>query len=716
MLNILCITIAIYLFFMLMGWGVTRLILPASTRPYQLWLAPWLGLIITDISVVWFSRIGLETNRSIYLISLLGIGLLVLCKLRKVSLSLNLKKFDAILAFGSLLALFLALYPMVSVYQYPTTISLGNNDPVDYAILGDWLKSHGINQSPSRRLEHPSTALISALLAPGVRPGTWLLFGLIASLFNLQIYQIFSITLNILFALTPSLISVFTWVATTSYFAALIALTLSVLNVNLLFFNYHGFGAQVPAQGCLILAFFLLYMAEQSEESDNNYFFPLGLALSSLFTFYAEIVPFFLAPYALYVVLRLMQKRVQKIKLIKNLTLISAVTILIDPLSFWYGLQYTMSSSGALVGWPMPRWAFPVDMIGLLNIHSDTTQSFWLLVASLPIIGLIAIGINNLSNKTLWLSLLIFTLAVLLWLSFVRGYSYGYYKAIGFLTFAVIIYFSTGLASIVRRYSYLFGEIRLQFGTICLILLLSTLAVLPTFQAMINNHLSVTPELRELAEVSKIAKNRKIFLDLYIHWDEMWAVNFLGKSRIAFLDVGRPSRYADNTNLSSSVESGGLYLTRNWYEGFIDTDELLWQNATYSLLLPGGKKKINIRLGKNWWFFENWWGDTSASKSFRWMNQDAHIEIENKQSQELAGTLKIKFIPILPKTTVDVYLNNYLIKTIQVKNDPQFYSISCQLKVGDSQLRFHVKEGVIKPPGDFREIALGVNAIRFVSN
>jgi hypothetical protein len=56
--NILGITIDIYLFFMLMGWGMTRLILPASTEPYQLWLAPWFGLIVADISTVWLSRLG----------------------------------------------------------------------------------------------------------------------------------------------------------------------------------------------------------------------------------------------------------------------------------------------------------------------------------------------------------------------------------------------------------------------------------------------------------------------------------------------------------------------------------------------------------------------------------------------------------------------------------------------------------------------------------
>lgn len=311
MLISLLLAAGIYFFFLLMGWGATRLILPESTRSYQFWIAPWFGLIVADISVVWLSRLGMGTNWSIYLVTLLGIGLLVFCKFFNVSLSMPLQKFDAIIALGSLLALFLALSPLLAINPEPTTISLRNHDPIIYATTGDFLKLHGINQRPKIDLEYPSTLMISAALEPGHRPGCWLVLGLIASLFQLKTYEIFTISLSVFFALTPSLITIFTWVLAKHYLGAIIALTLSVFNVNLLYFNYHGFASQVLAQGCMILVFLWIYLGERGDEPDKSYLLPFGVTLSSLFTLYPEMGVFCIVQVVFYMAFKLIQKNNQ---------------------------------------------------------------------------------------------------------------------------------------------------------------------------------------------------------------------------------------------------------------------------------------------------------------------------------------------------------------------------------------------------------------------
>lgn len=719
MLSIIGMTVAIYLFFMLMGWGATRLILPESTRPYQFWVAPWFGLIVADISVVWLSRLGLGTDRNIFFVSLLGVSLLVLCKLRKVPLSVPFQQFDGIIALGTLVAFFLALSPLFATNPAPTTISLGNGDAATHALVADFLRDHSINQPPQVNPEYPWTDGVSTMLAPGVRPGYWLVLGLLASLFNLPTYKIFTLTLGVFFALTPPLITIFTWVVTKRCFPAMIALTLSVLNVNLLYFNYHGFGTQVLAQGCMILAFLCLYLAERGDDPYNPYLLPLGLSFSSLFTLYAEMSVFFLVPLALYVALKLIHKSVHKLIFIRNLALVFAVTVLIDPLGFWNGIKYALLASKQQVGWDMPRWASPVDMVGLLSIHSGQTYpNFLLLVASLVVLIIMAFGFYHLDNKSLGLSLLIYGLAILLWLRLGRGFSYGYYKAIGYLTFAIIISFSVGLASLVTGRSYRFSENRLQFVTLCSVGLFSAMAVWPTFHTMMIRHLRVTPELANLSEVPKIAKERKVYVDTYSVWEQLWSINFLSESPISWMYID-PYNPSLSYKMSSVIEKGGLWLTRNWDEGFINTDKLLWKNAVYSLIAIGEKKitigenKISVRVGKNWWNLDKWWGEKSESKAFRWMNQDATLQIENEGSKPVKAALRAKFVPLLPKTTVDVYLNSALIKTFKVESGFKFYSISCPLKPGDNQLRFHVREGAIHPGGDPRKIALGVNAIRF---
>lgn len=729
MLNIVWVTIAIYLFFIFMGWGITRLILQNNTRSYQFWLFPWFGLILAEISALWCSRLGLGTDQSIYLVSLLGASFLILCKFLKVPLSVPFQRFDGIIAFGSLISLFLALSPLFAV-ENPTltTISLGNGDAPVYAQLADFLRNHSINQPPPVSPDHPFTAMISAMLEPGVRPGCWLVFALLASLFNLAAYKIFTLFIGVFFALTPSLITIFTLEVNECSFAAIIALTLSVLNVNLLFFNYHGFGAQVLGQGCLILAFFWFYLIEKLDSGDINYYYllPLGLSISSLFSLYPEMGIFFLVPIIFYISFNLIQKTAHKRSIIKNFALIFAVTLLIDPLGFWNGLRYALLASKLPVGWDMPRWAFPVDMVGLLSIHSGHYSNFLLIVSSLPILGIIALGLSRWHNRTLALSIFAFGIVILVWLSVVRKFSYGYYKATGFLMFAIIIAFSVGLVwsinliiiAIGRRFQ--FSESSYQLSALYIVGLFSAMAICPTFHQMLAGHLRVTPELANLTEVPKVAKDRKVYVDTSHVWEQLWAINFLRESPITFLNIN-PYNPQISYNISSAMKKGGLWLTRNWAEDFINTDELLWQNNAYSLVAVDEQKiavdenKISIRFGENWWGLDKWWGETSDSKAFRWVNQDATLQMDNEGLKPTTIVMKLKLVPILPKTTLDVYLNNKLVETVEVDKLPRFYPIHCPLKSGNNQVRLHVREGAIHPGGDPRKIALGVNAIRFTS-
>ncbi|MGB5962254.1 MAG: hypothetical protein WBG73_16420 [Coleofasciculaceae cyanobacterium] len=711
MFTTIALTIEIYLFFLLMGWGATRLILPESTRPYQFWIAPWFGLIVADISVVWCSRLGLATNQSVYLVILLGIGLLAICRFCKVPLSVSLQKFDAIIAVGSLIPLFLALYPLLAVSSDPTTISLENNDPAIYSIAADFLKSHSIQQRPDIVTEYPTTRVISDALIPGHRPGCWLILSLLASQFNLQTYQIFTLTIGVFYALTPPLITIFTWVVTRRYFAALIALTISILNVNFLYFNYQGFAGQIFAQGSFILAFLWLYLAERGDEPYKYYILPLALTISSLFTLYAEMGVFFILPVSLYVVLKCIHKSHQKLKIIKNFALVSAVAVLIDPKAVWQGIKLMIIWSSGKSGPFISRWAFPVDLVGFLSVHSDVTYSDLLLIISnLIIIGVMGFGLFRLDNKTLGISILTFGLTVSAWLGIIRQFTYGYYKATGFLIFAVIIVFSIGLASIVPRRIPQFSRYFIQFVILCFVGVFCVMASLPMFQTMVAKHLRVTPELINLSEVSVVAKKEVLYLGTSSFWEQFWAINFLDGNPIVFTTL---DPYFPLKKVSYTMGKNGFVLIPNKQDEFIlNTDEIPWKNKDY-LLTP--IDKIIVKKGKNWWKIDNWWLDKSDSKIFHWLNQDATLEIENKWKQLVPIRLSLKLVPIQSKTTVDVYLNNNVVETIRLKDVAKFYPVSGNFKPGNNEMRFHVREGAIQPPGDTRQITFGINAIRFAT-
>jgi hypothetical protein len=489
--------------------------------------------------------------------------------------------------------------------------------------------------------------------------------------------------------------------------------------INLLYFNYHGFAAQILGQGCLIIAFLFLYLSEYKVKSNlTNYIIIIGLTVSALFTIYPEITPFLIIPSALYVAFILIKNNRNRINLIKKVGLIAVVTVLIDPLGFWYGFQYAWLASSQPVGWSMPRWSWPIDMVGLLNIHSDTTQSFWLFIASIPVISLLALGITQLKNKPFWLSILVFTLGILVWLRLFRHYSYGYYKTIGFSSFFIILTFASGLAaftfeSVIQK----FKKPLFHYVIVSLFILINAIAVLPTFKQILINNLSVTPELVELSKLSSWVQEKKVFVEMNHHWDESWATIFLNQAGIStgLVNQNRGTRFFGHDYLFSEVEKGGLYITQNWHDGFINTDKLIWGNGIYSLIkseqFNPESKTITVQIGENWWALERWMVESAKSQVFRWMNQDATLKIENKFSHQTPVRLTIKFIPILPKTTVNVYLNDSIIETIDMVDSPKIYSIDFLLRSGNNKVRFHVREGIVIPPGDHRKLALGANFI-----
>jgi hypothetical protein len=125
------------------------------------------------------------------------------------------------------------------------------------------------------------------------RPGTYLLISLLAGLFHLLTYEILTVLLAVVLALTPPVVGIFVEVASGNRLAALIALLMSALSVNQLYFFYHGFAGQIFGEGCLVIAFTLLWKAESDQKHWSSYAFMMGLTISEMLELYQEDVPLF---------------------------------------------------------------------------------------------------------------------------------------------------------------------------------------------------------------------------------------------------------------------------------------------------------------------------------------------------------------------------------------------------------------------------------------
>jgi len=224
------------------------------------------------------------------------------------------------------------------------------------------------------------------------------------------------------------------------------------------------------------------------------------------------------------------------------------------------------------------------------------------------------------------------------------------------------------------------------------------------------NRLSVDLSLSQLADLP--IDDRKIYIDRMDPWKQVWATKFLGDRSMAFLSAS--PYYGFDKFVSKTTHPNSLLLTsslrkliRNINE--VDT-KVVWKNDNFILKETADATQLEVSLGENWYSVETPWIKEAGSDQFYWLNQNATLKISRKNFEQAEVKMKIQFVPILPKTTVDLYLNENLLQTVQV-DAIRYYDFVVPLDSQDETLRIHVREGSIVPPTDPREISIGVNSI-----
>jgi hypothetical protein len=571
--GIIAVAAGTYLYLLLLGWGLTRLLFRQRAVPYQLWLAPWFGLMLAVIPMLWLNRLGISAGRSFHVITLLGTLLVVLCLLKRVPLFVPTDAFDAWLAAGAFATLAIALYPMLSVANAPTTISLGNNDPALYAVATDFLKSHSVADLPPPNPRLPSANLLGYMLSPGHRPGAFLVLLLFDWLFHAPTYRVFSIVLAVLLALTTPLIAIFTDLIAGKRSCAMIALSLSAANVNFLYCYYQGFAAQVLIQGCIIATFILVLVDEQENPGPLSYSIAVGLAIVTMIVLVPEGAAFFLLPYLLYVALQVVFGAHSQRELLERYGPVAAVVVLAGLFPLWEGVLWVRHIATLQFGWNIPNWALPIHMIGLMSAVDLWPRSIFVMVAlSIPVIGAIGWGIRQSRNRLLMTALTVFNVGVLLYFGPVRHYSYAYYKAAVMAGFVFIAAFSAGLPALLYRYQ----------AAVCATLAIVTLIVCrPTIVNIWHYPFEVTRELSGLGEIpSALRRGAIISLDQLSLWDRLWAIDFMPDAALTapdpFFSERTPAALAP---VYRSFQDRKQALSK-------DT-KVLWTNDRYELITTG---------------------------------------------------------------------------------------------------------------------------------
>lgn len=492
-MSILVRAAAIYLYLLFLGWGLTRIALPQTLSQYRTWFAPWMGMMLVAVLSVWLSRFGMGAATAVYPVTAVAAGLPILSVFIKPRLLPPHSDFDRSFSVASLIALCMALYPLLYLGKSSTTVSLLNNDPALYAATARFLELGSIRRPPVCNVSQPLTYMVRNQIVWNTRPATFLLISLFAALFHTQTYEIFTVLLAVVLAVTPPMVGIFVRVASGNRFAALVALLMSALSVNQLYFFYQGFAAQIFCEGCLVIAFILFWKAQDDQKHWSSYAFMLALTMCAMLEIFQEDVPLFLISYGVYFVLQLLLATTPRWRLARRYALPLGIAFALDPLAFWYCLVWLYYMRGGVWGWPMQRRALVADMIGLMNVYLPGAGERVAAIASIPVAYLALWGFVYWRNPRLTLSVTSVASALLLYEYGISHFSYAYHKCSAILSFLLIGAFATGVARAVRGHAGLLERRYAAGAALTLVAAGCFLTARPLIAEMKRAQLSVSP-------------------------------------------------------------------------------------------------------------------------------------------------------------------------------------------------------------------------------
>jgi len=528
---------AIYLYLQLLGFGLTRLLLGRRIISCQVWLAPWFGLMLAVLVLFCLSHLGIGTNRAFYVITAIGALELLICRAKRMPILTGLDEFDWWITAGAVATFAIAVYPMLYLSHAPSTISLGNNDPALYAIASDYLKSHSVARIPSRDALYPDTILVNYLLSPGHRPGAFLALSLFDVLFRAPTYQVFSIVLAVMLALTTPLVAIFAHLAGGNRACGRIAVALTFANVNFIYCYYHGFAAQILVLGCIVATFIMVLVDEREKSFPLSHSIAVGFAMIAMIMMVPEGAAFFIIPYALFVALRTGSGACQPSELARRYGPSFAVLAIAGIIPLWEGAVWLHHISALQFGWQIPNWALPVHIIGLMSAVGRPHSILMTGALSIPIVIAIGCGLTRMRERSLIAALIGFDVAVLFYFGAVRAYSYAYYKAGVMAAFVFIAAFSAGLPR------QLYKHVGAASAVLAIV---SFIMCRPTISAMRHLPAAVRPGLAALGKIPPaVTRGQIISLDHLKLWDRLWASDFMPDTAVTahgtFFSVRTPT-------------------------------------------------------------------------------------------------------------------------------------------------------------------------------
>ena len=531
---ILLINLIIILYFV--GYGFTSIFLPEKLRKDAFFIIPWLGVVLITFLSVALTMARIPISQGKYIIFGISFILLIYALVSKKALRIFNKEV-ILLSFFCISALVMLLIPLLKV-GYPTTISLGNLDPISYVNVGEFLIDNSVVSGKEIVSQSDKYASVGDLLYYSYRWGSPLILGFFSDVLTVKTYQIYTILINIFYALTFPLVYLLSklfFTKKSNLLMLLIFLTFT-LNSILLYLLNNAFFAQFIYSGIYLLVFILLYSYISSQEFNKPVFNFYDLLLALSITVSASIYPdgllYLVGPFGIFLLFELFSK--EKYKYLTSFGKIGLLSVLINPLVIgsalkWNYSVFILSSTAKFIGWEKIRNATPLEMTGLYNLfyYRNIPLIFDFLI-SIPVIWILYSGYKTVKYKKLILSFFIFLLIPYIYFRFTPNY-YAHLKSVSYLLFFFVIIFSLGLI-------FILNKIKNKFIVYALVVFIGLFSVRSSYRTMyqifwhprvVDKALSSLEELNNNEKIKKPFYTADIYLGEYDLWARLWQGYFL---------------------------------------------------------------------------------------------------------------------------------------------------------------------------------------------
>lgn len=582
------------------GYGLTSILLPKKMRTDSFFIIPWFGLIIITLLSVIFSLIKIPIEQSKYLVITVSTAVLIYAFYKK-KLIKNFSKETIIVSLFTFLALIYYLFPLFTKIGFPTTASYGNLDPLSYVNVSEFLIHKTVYDGTVLETYKPHLIAVGDLLHYSYRWGSPMILGFFSNILNLRAYQVYSVILNLLFALTFPLVYLLAKQVSGKKGLLLIGLVFLTFAVNpiMLYMLYNVFFGQFIFGGVFVLSVFLFYGYLSDKNTDNwkwnNYDILLGLAFSSITTIYPEGIVFAFVPICFFFFFKFVKTK--KFSTIIPFLKILITTIIVNPLTFSYTLKWNigvflLTTKTGFIGWEKIRYATPFELTGIYNLFYYKNLNNKLdLITSIPVIIVFLIGLYKAKNKLIISSyLLLFGLFYILYRFFVPNY-YTHLKTVSFMLFTFSIIFSFGMIIFLK----LFRSKLFFIMSLIVFVLLVFRSSYRTFYQMyfhgkvVDKSLISLIELNDNKKINQTIISADAYLGEYDLWRRLWQEYFLYDKKIISL-----SNYS---TLIDKVPKRKYVLSEKKLTEFdhkkIKYKKIIWQNEYYQL---GEIKPLDIKM------------------------------------------------------------------------------------------------------------------------